>query len=99
MHGEGEYNLNVLKEIQVTDSYLELDQNTRGCQNKEKEEGNISLPQCSGLIVSSYYKSDPKKNLSSLSTADLSAYRKYMKWAKFPSEIQGQNTLVAFVCR
>ena len=91
MHGEGEYNLNVLKEIQVTDSYLGLDQETRGCNHEKESQGNISLPQCSGLIVSSYYKSDSNKNLdsSSLSPSDLSAYRKYMKWSKFPSEIQG----------
>ena len=35
MTGEGEYNLNVLKEIKVTDSYLGLDQDRRECQNKE----------------------------------------------------------------
>ena len=33
--GEGEYNLDVLKEIRVTDSYLGLDQEDRGCQNDE----------------------------------------------------------------
>ena len=33
--GEGEYNLDALKEIKVTDSYLGLDENVRGCQNKE----------------------------------------------------------------
>ena len=33
--GEGEYNINVLKEIRATDSYLELDQNVRKCQNDE----------------------------------------------------------------
>ena len=33
--GEGEYNLNVLKEIRVTDSYLGLDPSIKGCQNVE----------------------------------------------------------------
>ena len=33
--GEGEYNLDSLKEIKVTDSYLGLDQEERGCQNEE----------------------------------------------------------------
>ena len=33
--GEGEYNLNDLKEIRVTDSYLGLDQDVRQCQNEE----------------------------------------------------------------
>ena len=33
--GEGEYNLNALTEIEVTDSYLGIDQDIRGCQNEE----------------------------------------------------------------
>ena len=33
--GEGEYNLNVLKESVVTDSFLNLDKKERGCQNEE----------------------------------------------------------------
>ena len=35
MIGDGEYNLNVLKEIRVTDSFLGLDEYIRGCQNEE----------------------------------------------------------------
>ena len=42
--GEGEYNLNVLKEISVTDSYLGLDQEDRHCQNKEPH-GNCTTRQ------------------------------------------------------
>ena len=33
--GEGEYNLNALKEIRVTESYLGLDQDVRKCQDEE----------------------------------------------------------------
>ena len=33
--GEGDYNLDAMKEIMVTDSYLELDQDVTKCQNKE----------------------------------------------------------------
>ena len=33
--GEGEYNVNVLKEIKVSESYLGLDQDVRECQNEE----------------------------------------------------------------
>ena len=33
--GEGEYNLNDLKEITTTDSFDSLDQNIRYCQNEE----------------------------------------------------------------
>ena len=32
---EHEYNLNVVKEIKVTESFLTLDESTKGCQNKE----------------------------------------------------------------
>ena len=35
MIGEGEYNLNSLKEINVTKSYLGLDKDIRGCQHDE----------------------------------------------------------------
>ena len=33
--GEGKYNLNIMKDIKVTDSYLGLDMKHRGCQNEE----------------------------------------------------------------
>ena len=35
LHGEGKYNLNALREIAVTESYLGLDEKDRGCQNNE----------------------------------------------------------------
>ena len=35
LNGEGEYNLNNLKEITVTDSFLGLDESIRGCQDKK----------------------------------------------------------------
>ena len=34
--GEGKYNLNDIKEIKVTDSYMKLDKDFRGCQNEEE---------------------------------------------------------------
>ena len=37
LSGEGEYNLNSLKEIAVTDSFLELDSDVIKCQNYNKE--------------------------------------------------------------
>ena len=33
--GEGEYNINALTEIKVTESYLGLDEDVRECQSKE----------------------------------------------------------------
>ena len=35
MKGEGEYNLNNLRQISVSDSYLGLDESVRECQQKE----------------------------------------------------------------
>ena len=35
LSGEGEYNLNILKEIKATESFLSLDQNKKNCQNVE----------------------------------------------------------------
>ena len=36
LHGAGKYDLNVLKEIKVTDSYLGLPEKVTGCQNTQK---------------------------------------------------------------
>ena len=47
--GEGRYNLNDMKEIIVTDSYLELDQTDRACQNKE------SLHSCTTRLYSAAF--------------------------------------------
>ena len=33
LKGEGEYNLNILKEIEVTDSFYELEREARKCQS------------------------------------------------------------------
>ena len=38
MYGEGQYNLNVVKDIKVTEAFLGLDQNIRNCQNVETYE-------------------------------------------------------------
>ena len=35
LHGEGSYNLNVVKEMKVTDSYMGLPHDVKQCQNKE----------------------------------------------------------------
>ena len=35
LKGEGEYKLDVMKQIEVTESYLGLDQHVIGCQNDE----------------------------------------------------------------
>ena len=40
--GEGDYNLNVVKDIAVTESYNGLPQSVRGCQNQEPFENCTS---------------------------------------------------------
>ena len=35
LFGEGQYNLNNMKEISVTESFMGLDRNTKNCQNIE----------------------------------------------------------------
>ena len=37
LSGEGEYNLDVIKEIRLTESYHELEQNVKGCEDKIDE--------------------------------------------------------------
>ena len=38
LYGEGQYNLNVVKEVEVTDSYMGMNVGERGCQNHERYE-------------------------------------------------------------
>ena len=35
LHGEGKFNLNVVKYIQVTDAFLGMDKDKKECQNEE----------------------------------------------------------------
>ena len=38
LSGEGKFNLNIVKEIKVTDSFLGLHQSVRGCQNETSQD-------------------------------------------------------------
>ena len=91
MIGEGEYNLNVVKEIVVTDSYLKMDQSVRGCQGggeKSPENEESDLPDCAGLVITSYTKSEVK-DVQSLSENNAISYDKYMKWSRYPPGMKG----------
>ena len=50
MSGEGKYNLNAVKEIKVTDSFLGLDMEDMGCQNEEPIE-NCTTRQYIGNVL------------------------------------------------
>ena len=94
LFGEGEYNLNVVKEIKVTESYLGLDENVRECK---VEDGKLnfsssSLPLCSGLLVTSYLKAETAKDsgLKSLTNTDITVYDNYMKVLKLPPGLKSK---------
>ena len=95
MEGEGEYNLNDVKEIVVTDSYLGLDKTIRGCQRKDElpqnKEGH--LPLCSGLVASSYTKSEAQDS-KRLSPSLSRAYDNYMQWSKYPPGMKGMKDIL-----
>ena len=66
--GEGEYNLNALTAVEITDSYLGLDQDVRKCQNVEPYQNCTSrhyfdsfLGQCGCLPF--YMKSPSNKKV------------------------------------
>ena len=90
LDGEGEYNLNDVKEIVVTDSYLALEKTIRGCQGKDEllQNKEDSLPLCSGLVVSSYTKSEAQDSRR-LSSTNIRAYDNYMQWSKYPPGMKG----------
>ena len=57
---------------------------------------NISsdcLPPCSGSILTSFSKSINGKNLLSILSREIDAYRKYTKWSQFPSDLKGYDVL------
>ena len=77
----------------MTDSYLGLDKAIRGCQGIDELPQNKEglLPLCSGLVVSSYTKSeaqDSKRLSASLSRA----YDNYMLWFKYPPGMKGKGS-------
>ena len=68
--GEGEYNLNALTAVEITKSYLGLDQDVRNCQNVEPYQNctsrhyfNTFIGQC-GCLPFYMMPSNNKKVLS-----------------------------------
>ena len=52
------------------------------------------LPECSGLILTSFSKSDSKNAIQHLIPSIDAVYKNYTKWAKFPSEMKGMQTMI-----
>ena len=64
------------------------------CMKSIKVNASGCLHPCSGLILSSFTKSVESKNLESLISREVIAYRNYTKWFRFPSGIKGENVSV-----
>ena len=47
------------------------------------------LPPCSGLMLTSFSKSEPRSNIEHFIPKQVAAYKSYTKWNKFPSELKG----------
>ena len=61
------------------------------CLRKIKINSNQCLKPCSGLILTSFSKTEPKNNLESLIEEEVLAYDKYMKWFEYPTALKGFN--------
>ena len=53
------------------------------------------LVSCSGLIVTSYSRSEPKKTIED---TICNCYKRYTKWSPFPSELKGKTRLCLYLC-
>ena len=63
------------------------------CIKSLKNNRSECLHPCSGLLISSFTKSGEGKDLESLISRDVAAYRNFTKWSRFPSGIKGENNL------
>ena len=59
------------------------------CTKKIEVEFSKCLPPCSGLVVSSFSKSESNKNLEDLVYNEIVSYEKYTKWSQFPGGLEG----------
>ena len=59
------------------------------CTKKIEVEFSKCLPPCSGLVVSSFSKSESNKKLEDLVYNEIVSYEKYTKWSPFPGGLKG----------
>ena len=57
---------------------------------QEKNTEKNCLPPCSGLILTSYTKTDPVERVEDVITSSLSAYNEYSKWSDYPFGLRGR---------
>jgi len=91
LYGEGQYNLNVVKEVKVTESYLGLDKSVKGCQSEEEvkkcQNSKECLPKCEGILVASYFKTENDVDADVVAPKLMEQYDKYKQFVKFPGEL------------
>ena len=61
------------------------------CVENVTLDGTNCLPQCSGLLLKSFYKSEKNqdKNLEELIPEEWTSYRDYKKYIEFPTSLAG----------
>ena len=59
------------------------------CVHNIKIDSNICLPPCTGLILTSFSKTESKRDFEGLISEEVAAYNQYMKWSEFPSGLKG----------
>ena len=59
------------------------------CSRTTKIDPSRCLPPCSGLIITSFVKSEKQKDLDSLISQEIFAYDKYKKGFTYPSSLKG----------
>ena len=54
-----------------------------------KVESSKCEAECSGLIISSFFKSEKTKDIESFIPNEVTAYNNFTKWMKLQSEMKG----------
>ena len=60
------------------------------CAKKIKVDYSQCLSPCSGIVLTSFSKSTPMKNLEGLLSTEVIEYNQYMKWSPFPDFLKGE---------
>ena len=66
------------------------------CAKNIKFEFENCLPPCSGLVVSSFSKTDANKNLDDLIYNEIISYEKFTRWTEFPEGLKGSTLILIY---
>ena len=69
------------------------------CAKKIGFEFANCLPPCSGLVVSSFSKTETNKKLGDLIYNEIISYEKFTRWIEFPEGLKGSTLFLIYqVC-